>query len=133
MRNNIVALFVAAALAQAAAAQEADTSGADALEQVVVTGTRVANRSVLDTAVPVDVVSNEALSNLGVTEINQALSVALPSFSASAQDRLIGYADGDARRLLNAFVARAYRRPPAAGEADRFIALAPVNQFFGLV
>jgi iron complex outermembrane receptor protein len=81
MRNNIVALFVAAALAQAAAAQEADTSGADALEQVVVTGTRVANRSVLDTAVPVDVVSNEALSNLGVTEINQALSVALPSFN----------------------------------------------------
>ena len=59
MRNNIVALFVAAALAQAAAAQEADTSGADALEQVVVTGTRVANRSVLDTAVPVDVVSSD--------------------------------------------------------------------------
>ena len=81
MRNNIVALFVAAALAQAAAAQEADTSGADALEQVVVTGTRVANRSVLDTAVPVDVVSSDALSNLGVTEINQALSVALPSFN----------------------------------------------------
>jgi iron complex outermembrane receptor protein len=35
----------------------------------------------LETAAPVDVVSSEALQNLGVTEINQALSVALPSYS----------------------------------------------------
>ncbi len=39
---------------------------------------------------------------------------------------------GDARRLLNAFVARAYRRPPAAGEADRFIALAEERRAAGL-
>ncbi|MGH8185045.1 MAG: TonB-dependent receptor plug domain-containing protein, partial [Steroidobacteraceae bacterium] len=60
----------------AMAAEEEDT-----LEQVVVTGTRVANRSALDTAVPVDVVSSEQMQNLGVTEINQALSIALPSFN----------------------------------------------------
>ncbi len=53
----------------------------DELALVVVTGTRVANRSALDTAVPVDIVSTEALNNLGVTELNQALSVALPSFN----------------------------------------------------
>jgi iron complex outermembrane receptor protein len=48
---------------------------------VIVTGTRVADRSALETAVPVDVVSSEVLQNLGVTEVNQALSVALPSYN----------------------------------------------------
>jgi len=82
MRNKLIAVFVAAALSHAAAAQNtADSAGADALEQVVVTGTRVANRSVLDTAVPVDVIQADSLQNIGVTEINQALSVALPSFN----------------------------------------------------
>ncbi|HKS54738.1 MAG TPA: TonB-dependent receptor [Steroidobacteraceae bacterium] len=61
--------------AQAQAAED------EPLEQVVVTGTRVANRSALDTAVPVDVVSGEQLQNGGVTEVNQALSVALPSYN----------------------------------------------------
>jgi iron complex outermembrane receptor protein len=82
MRNKLVAVFVASALAQAATAQNASSSASiDELEQVVVTGTRVANRSALDTAVPVDVVPSDALTNIGVTEINQALSVALPSFN----------------------------------------------------
>lgn len=53
----------------------------DTLEQVVVTGTRVADRSITDTAVPVDVITTEALQNIGIAEINQALSVALPSFT----------------------------------------------------
>ena len=82
MRNKLVAIFVAAAISQAAVAQNAPQSGgADELEQVVVTGTRVANRSALDTAVPVDVVPTDALTNIGVAELNQALSVALPSFN----------------------------------------------------
>jgi iron complex outermembrane receptor protein len=46
-----------------------------------VTGTRVTNRSSLETAVAVDVVTGETLRNGGVTELNQALSVALPSFN----------------------------------------------------
>ncbi|MGH8176476.1 MAG: TonB-dependent receptor plug domain-containing protein [Steroidobacter sp.] len=71
---------VALLFAHTGAAQTPPTDE-DTLEQVVVTGTRVANRSALETAVPVDVVSNEALQNLGVTEVNQALSVALPSFN----------------------------------------------------
>src|SRR5712671_4996371 len=56
-------------------------AAAETLENVVVTGTRVANRSALDTAVPVDVVAQDALQNVGRVEINQALSVALPSFN----------------------------------------------------
>lgn len=48
---------------------------------VVVTGTRVANRTALDTAVAVDVLPMEDLEKTGLTEVNQALSVALPSFN----------------------------------------------------
>ena len=48
---------------------------------IVVTGTRVANRTALDTASPVDIISAESLKISGVTEINQALSVALPSLN----------------------------------------------------
>ena len=73
-------VIAAASSALALAAQAQDTEN-EPLEQVVVTGTRVANRSALDTAAPVDVVSGEQLQNLGVTEINQALAVALPSFN----------------------------------------------------
>ncbi len=50
-------------------------------EVVVVTGTRVASRSALDTAAPVDVVSSAQLAQQGSTELNQQLAVALPSFN----------------------------------------------------
>jgi iron complex outermembrane receptor protein len=80
-RSWNVAPLVVLLAAPGVMAQSPATPGAEPLEQVVVTGTRVANRSALDTAVPVDVVSGEALENMGVTEVNQALSVALPSFN----------------------------------------------------
>lgn len=48
---------------------------------IIVTGTRVADRTALDTAVAVDVVSAEELEKGGVTEVNQALAVSLPSFN----------------------------------------------------
>jgi len=51
------------------------------LETIVVTGTRVPDRSATATAVPVDVVTAEALANVGITELNQALSTALPSYN----------------------------------------------------
>jgi iron complex outermembrane receptor protein len=62
----------------AGAAGEGDN---EALEQIVVTGTRVANRSALETAAPVDVVQGEQLERLGISEINQALAATLPSFN----------------------------------------------------
>jgi len=81
MRVKSVAMLVAAVISQTTLAQTSPTGGAEELEQVVVTGTRVANRSALDTAVPVDIVPTDALTNIGVAELNQALSVALPSFN----------------------------------------------------
>ena len=49
---------IAAATSALACAAQAQEAANEPLEQVVVTGTRVANRSALDTAVPVDVVSS---------------------------------------------------------------------------
>jgi iron complex outermembrane recepter protein len=48
---------------------------------VVITGTRVPNRSALDTAVPVDVLTSDVFENRGVPEISQALSDSLPSYN----------------------------------------------------
>ncbi|WP_215398850.1 TonB-dependent receptor plug domain-containing protein [Rheinheimera oceanensis] len=64
-------------------AQQTGSAGAEdeKIEQIVVTGTRVAGRSVSDTAVPIDIVSAVTLERSGTTELNQALSVALPSFN----------------------------------------------------
>lgn len=74
--------LLALLMAHAASAQTSTAATEDnPLELIVVTGTRVADRSALDTAVPVDVVSSAALENLGVSEVNQALAVALPSFN----------------------------------------------------
>ena len=69
-------------LAQAVKAQPAASQSADEKPTaVIVTGTRTQNRSATNTLAPVDVISSESLQNLGVSEINQALSVALPSLN----------------------------------------------------
>jgi iron complex outermembrane recepter protein len=75
----LAAVFISPALyaQQTAAAKSED----EKIEQIVVTGTRVAGRSVSDTAVPIDIVSAATLERSGTTELNQALSVALPSFN----------------------------------------------------
>jgi iron complex outermembrane receptor protein len=79
-----IALAVTAALLAAPAHAQVTAPDEDAdatLPDIIVTGTRVADRSVLDTAVPVDVISAETLQTLGVSEITQGLSVSLPSMN----------------------------------------------------
>jgi iron complex outermembrane receptor protein len=56
-------------------------SATDQVSQVVITGTRVRNRSALETAVPVDVLSSDLFRDRGVPEISQALSDTLPSYN----------------------------------------------------
>ena len=75
-------LFAAASVASLSfsGAAFAQTSDA-AVDEVVVTGTRTAGRTRLESLAPVDVISQEALSRAGVTEVNQALSVTLPSYN----------------------------------------------------
>lgn len=87
MRNDKFPVLLTSAsslfalLASLSASAQTPAEANNPLELIVVTGTRVADRSALDTAVPVDVVSSAALENLGVSEVNQALSIALPSFN----------------------------------------------------
>ncbi|MEZ6012191.1 MAG: TonB-dependent receptor [Hyphomonas sp.] len=76
---SAAALLAAAGLA--AQAQEATTEDGRTLDTVVTVGTRVANRSALDTAVAVDVVSSASLEKIGIGELNQALSTQLPSYN----------------------------------------------------
>jgi iron complex outermembrane receptor protein len=79
-KKTVLALSIAAMFSGAALAQES-TATEGAAATVVVTGTRVANRSALDTSAAVDIISAETLKNSGTTEMNQALSVALPSLN----------------------------------------------------
>src|SRR5205807_1076678 len=65
---------------QPAEAEDGAESSAEPA-QVVITGTRVPNRSALETAVPIDVLSSDVFTNRGVPEISQALSNALPSYN----------------------------------------------------
>ena len=63
-------------LAQAAPAEEEDNMG-----EVVVTGTRVATRTRLDSLAPVDVLPQETLTSSGSTELAEALATAAPSLN----------------------------------------------------
>ncbi|MBD3836963.1 TonB-dependent receptor [Brevundimonas sp.] len=75
----LAGLSAAAAFAQDNA-KEAPQSGASQGE-IVVTGTRVPNRSRLDTLAPVDVVTSETLQQRGTTEFAAALSQTVPSLT----------------------------------------------------
>jgi iron complex outermembrane receptor protein len=81
--RKILAVSIASLFATGAAVAQTQNppAGDESVGTVVVTGTRVSNRTVLDTAAPVDVISAESLKNSGVPEITQALSVALPSLN----------------------------------------------------
>jgi len=76
-RALLLAAASAASLWAGAAAAQTDA----AVEELVVTGTRTEGRTRLESLAPVDVVGQDALQKVGVSELNQALSVALPSFN----------------------------------------------------
>jgi iron complex outermembrane receptor protein len=80
-RRSLGLLLIPVVASLTAHAQAPAEDESDALTEIIITGTRVANRSALDTVAPVDVVPSETLRNVGVTELNQALSVALPSLN----------------------------------------------------
>ncbi len=57
--------------------QEAVASG----DVIVVTGTRRTDRTLAESPVPIDVISNEALTETGFTEVNRILNQVVPSFN----------------------------------------------------
>jgi len=60
---TVLALTIAALCAAMAPAQAQEATGGESASTVVVTGTRVANRSALDTASPVDIISADTLKS----------------------------------------------------------------------
>lgn len=92
--SSRMALAAAAALALPYSAAKAE-SASDAeqtaqLEQVIVTGTRRTERTVLESNVPIDVVSNDNLRQTATPDLNGKLQAAIPSYNV----RRIPTADG---------------------------------------
>ena len=80
LATSSLALIAAAAPAAAQdAAPPADTPPAS--EQIVITGSRAASRTVDNSPVPVDVISQAALSTSGTGEVNRILNKLVPSFN----------------------------------------------------
>jgi iron complex outermembrane receptor protein len=67
--------------AQTQAQSDSDEGDFAALEQIVVTGTRRLDRTIADSAVPIDVLTAADLNRQGFTETNQILANLLPSFN----------------------------------------------------
>jgi iron complex outermembrane receptor protein len=85
IRLRLTLFATASAVALLAGAAQAQTASpppeTSVIDDVVVTGTRVPNRSRLDTLSPVDVVTAEELRNRGTTELASALAQAVPSLT----------------------------------------------------
>lgn len=82
--KSVALVALAAAMAMPAIAQIAEENDeADTLrqQQIVVTGSRAANRTALESAVPVDVFPIAELTETGRVELNQILAATVPSFN----------------------------------------------------
>ena len=74
-----LAVPVAMWLPLQATAQDSD------LDEVIVTGTRVADRSAADSPVPVDVITGSEFRDNGSTDIQEMLRTSVPSYDVNAQ------------------------------------------------
>jgi iron complex outermembrane receptor protein len=77
----IVALLVSPVAVPAALAQDS----AEAIEEVVVVGSRRAGRTATDSPVPVDVVSGTDFENQGTSDMDDLLRNLLPSYNVTSQ------------------------------------------------
>ena len=67
-------------------AQEAeDSAKAEDYEQIAVVGSRAAPRSVADSAVPIDIISDEEFKQQGATDIVSMMQTVVPSFNVNDQ------------------------------------------------
>lgn len=89
MRRSVATFLTlsvsAAALAMPAMAQTLPTDPAvqddSPQDQIIVTGTRIAGRTVADSPVPIDVIGGDQLATSGQTETNKVLNQLVPSFN----------------------------------------------------
>jgi iron complex outermembrane receptor protein len=65
---------------------QAQQSGADeAIEEIITTGTRRAQRSASDSSIPIDVLSGQEFENMGTTDLNDMLRNTVPSYNVDRQ------------------------------------------------
>lgn len=76
-----LALLAASSAATPALAQQATEERARTLDTLIVTGTRVADRTVAESQSPIDVIGPEALEATGTVELATALARAVPSLN----------------------------------------------------
>ena len=81
MRRTPIHIAILAALALPVVAQAQQASEAKTLDTMIVTGTRVADRTLAESQSPIDVITPEALQATGTTELATALARALPSLN----------------------------------------------------
>ena len=81
--SPLAAAVASLLLASPASAQEAPATAEEArtLDALIVTGTRVANRTVAESTSPIDVLTSESLRSTGTTELATALGRLLPSLN----------------------------------------------------
>lgn len=86
-RKTVLASLIGMAALASTPASAANANGAKSntadtqTESLVVTGTRRSDTTALQSAAPIDVISNKTLSESGATNLGQALASLLPSFS----------------------------------------------------
>ena len=86
MKNVLMrasALVLALPIAMGAPVQVVAEEGV--IEEVIVTGTRVADRSAVDSPVPVDVISGSEFRDNASTDVQDMLRTAVPSFDVNTQ------------------------------------------------
>jgi len=79
-KPTLLTAAIALALAVPALAQQGQQT-AKTLDNVIVTGTRVTDRTLAESQSPIDIISREALQATGTTELATALARALPSLN----------------------------------------------------
>jgi iron complex outermembrane recepter protein len=75
------ALFLSSVAFATAAGAQTDPQPPASEQNIVITGSRTANRTVANSPVPVDVIGADQIANTGQTETNRVLNQLVPSFN----------------------------------------------------
>lgn len=87
-RKNAISLAIAIPLAVSiptTAMSQQEEAAEENLEQIIVTGTRLSDRSAADSPVPVDVISGDEFRQNSSTDVQDMLRTAVPSFDVNTQ------------------------------------------------
>ncbi len=81
LATAVTAALLAAPVAQAQEQATSPASGTTVLDTLIVTGTRIADRTVAESQSPIDIITAESLQATGTSELPTALARALPSLN----------------------------------------------------